>query len=64
MSDEEIICTFMEPKPKLPPYWGSWPEHEWWRLVQVAGGCMEWIPILMACAEIEKLGRLHKVEAH
>jgi hypothetical protein len=48
MSDEEVICTFMSPKPELPPYWSTgWPQNRWWLLMQTDAGGMAWHPRLL-----------------
>jgi hypothetical protein len=40
-ADLEVISGFMELRPELPPYWGSWPEHKWWKLGRTNGGGMK-----------------------
>lgn len=46
MTDQEVICAWMEPKPPLPNYWsGGYPSPKgWWYNVPISGGRMDWIP--------------------
>lgn len=60
MTNEEILCTFMEPKPTtLPRDWAesvvAWPD--WW---EEEDG--EWQPVFNFCQEFEKLGLLWEIE--
>ena len=63
MSDEEVICGFMEPKPEHNPseYVLGEIYRTWW--VRSIGNT--WRPLLddEFCSQFEKLGRLHEVEA-
>ncbi|MCE5309605.1 MAG: hypothetical protein LLG20_18370 [Acidobacteriales bacterium] len=61
MTDAEVICEFMEPRPTKRPneYALGQCHRDWW-----AGTITErWAPVFEVCDPIEYLGRLHEVEA-
>ena len=55
---DQIICNFMESKPKLPSCWygKELSKKNWWQLIATNGGGMEWIPKLLT------LDCIHNVE--
>lgn len=57
MTPEEIISEWMEPR-KHAIYGTDRSANGWW--VRVTG---KWRSVLAVCPEIERLGRLHEVEA-
>lgn len=71
MTDEEVIATFMEPKPKPRGRGGLVKCTAWWKLRKVMTGtgtcgCFmsyEVVPVFVVSLPHEFLGLLHEVEA-